>query len=52
MILDKKELALVMAELAKVVKQEKSESIDYRSGYVEGVLDFYNEATKKLDTNA
>jgi hypothetical protein len=46
MELDKKELAFVMAELGKVVKQEKS--ADYRSGYVDGILDFYNEATKIL----
>ena len=46
MILDKKELALILAELAQVVKQEKLP--DYRSGYIDGVLDFYNHAAKKL----
>lgn len=47
MILDKKELAVIMAELGKTVKQEKSP--DYRNGFIDGILDFYNQATKKLE---
>lgn len=42
----KEKLAVVMAELLKVIKREKPD--DYRSGYVDGVLDFYNDASKEL----
>ena len=41
----KAKLALIMAELLKIIKQQKSD--DYRSGYVDGILDFYNAATKE-----
>ena len=45
MILDKKELAFIMAELGKAVKREKSE--EYKNGYTDGIMDFYNRATQE-----
>ena len=50
MILDKKELALIMAELGKETKQGKDE--DYKRAYIDGILDFYNRATRKLEEPA
>lgn len=47
MILDKKELALALAELCKLIKKEKTN--EYKEGYFDGVMDYYNEVCKKLN---
>jgi len=45
--MNKEKLAVIMADLLRVVKQEKE--LGYRSGYADGVLDFYNEALKVIE---
>lgn len=46
-MLDRKELLTIMTELAKITKTEKSQ--DYRNGYTDGVLDFYNRMMHQDD---
>jgi hypothetical protein len=43
--MDKKELAILLNELGKSVKQEKSP--EYINGYIDGIMDFHNEVLKK-----
>lgn len=45
-MIDKKELALIMTELGKAVKQEKS--VEYKAGYIDAIMDFHNECVKKI----
>lgn len=44
--LDEVKLKFILTELGKSVKQEKS--IDYKIGYMDGVMDFFNQSCKIL----
>lgn len=47
-ILDRKKLVDMLTILGQEVKQEKSQ--EYRSGYMDGLMDFFNETNKIIDT--